>query len=315
MGHGPVSNEVLLAKIESSYGSDPTPTAGSNAILYRNMQLVPFERLRMFDRMAVRGSLGTMQHIYGGALSALRFEVECKGASAAGVAPELGVLLRGCGLGQTIVTDTSVTYAPVSTGHESVTLYFFEFGRVRHILLGARGSVSIRFVAGEPVMCSFEFIGKRGTLSDQSQPTPTISTIVPVAVKSLPTELGGVGSLIIQDYEFNLNNQIEVPGSVTDAQGFGNVTIVKRDPTISLLKHAELLATVDSYADLAAGTARAFTSGLLGGTAGNRVTLAAGQCHYRGIELGEAEGFRNRRILLGCHESGTADSDFTLAFT
>lgn len=314
MAHGPVSNEAVLAKIESTYGTDPTPAAATDARLFSNLQIVPFERLRMFQRPAVRASLGSLQQIYGGSLGAVRFDAELKGSGAAGTAPEVGPLLRGCGLGETIVASTSVTYAPVSTALESLTFYVFEFGRVRHIFSGCRGDVTIRWKAGEPVMGSFEFIGRRGTVTDQTQPVPTISTTVPVAVKGLATTIGGVGSLVVQEYELAFNNQVEVPDNVNDTEGYGNVTIVKRDPSVSLLLHSELIATFNPFADLGAGTARALASGTLGATAGNRLALTCAQMHYRGIEPGEANGFRNRRLMFGCHEAA-ADSDFSIAFT
>jgi len=315
MAHGPVSNEVLLAKIESTYGTDPTPVAGTNAILFSGLQIVPFEQLRMFQRPAVRASLGSLQHIYGGSLGGIRFDAEFKGSGAAGTAPEIGPLLRGCGLGETIVGATSVTYAPVSTALESITIYGFEFGRVRHIFSGCRGNVTIRFKTGEPCMGSFEFVGKRGAVSDQTQPVPTLSTIVPVAVKGLATTIGGVGSLVVQDYELALNNQVNTPDNLNDSEGYGNVTIIKRDPTLSLQLHAELIATLNHYTDLTAGTARALASGTFGGTAGNRLALTCAQMHYRGIELSDVDGFRVRRALFGAHESATADTDFALAFT
>ena len=315
MAHGPISNEVLLAKIESTYGTDSVPVAGTNAMLFSNLQIVPFEKLRMYQRPAVRASLGSLQQIYGGSLGGFRFDAELKGASSAGVAPEVGPLLRACGMGETIVGGTSVTYAPVSTALESVSVYLFEFGRVRHIFTGCRGNVSINFKTGEPVMGSFEFIGKRGTVTDQTQPVPTLSTIVPIAVKGLATTIGGVGSLVVQEYELNLNNEVVAPDNLNDSEGYGNVTIVKRDPTLSLLMHSELIATISPFADMTAGTARALASGTLGSVAGNRLALTCAQMHYRGIEPGDADGFRNRRFIFGCHESGTADTDFSLAYT
>lgn len=314
MGHGTIKNEAAFAKIESTYGTDPTPVAGTDAFLFSNLQIVPFERLRMYQRPAVRASLGNLQQIYGGSLGAVRFDAELKGAASAGTAPEIGPLLRACGMGQTIVGGTSVTYAPVSTGLESVTIYGFEFGRVRHIFSGCRGDVRILFRPGEPPMCSFEFVGKRGTVTDQTQPVPTISSIVPIAVKGLSATIGGVSGLVINEFEFATNNVLAADGNVNDAEGYGQVTITARDVTLALLKHSELIATINPYADITAGTARAFASGVLGSTAGNRVALNCAQMHYRGVELGESEGFRNKRITFGCHEAA-ADSDFSLAFT
>ena len=40
------------------------------------------------------------------------FEVEMAGSGTAGTAPAFGPLLKACGNSETIVTDTSVTYAP-----------------------------------------------------------------------------------------------------------------------------------------------------------------------------------------------------------
>lgn len=315
MAHGVLSNEVLLAKIESTYATDPTPVVGSNAILFRNLQITPLEQLRMFDRQAVRASLGTLQHIYGGSLGGIRFDAEIKGSGAAGTAPEIGPLLRACGLGETVVASTSVTYAPVSTALESVTIWAYEFGRVRHIFNGCRGNVTLRFVAGEGAMASFEFIGKRGAVSDQTQPVPTINTTVPVAVKGLSTTIGGVGSLVIQEYELAMNSQIQIPPNLNDSEGYGNVTIIKRDPTLNLLMHSELISTISPLADLTAGTARALANATtLGSTAGNRVALSCAQMHYRGVEVADGDGFRQRRLTFGCHENA-ADSDLSFAFT
>ena len=35
--------QLLLAEIETTYGVDPTPLVGSNAILVRNIEVTPLE--------------------------------------------------------------------------------------------------------------------------------------------------------------------------------------------------------------------------------------------------------------------------------
>ena len=315
MAYGLIRNEVMLAKIESSYGVDPTPVAGTDAVFIRGAPEFGFDRLRLVARPGIKGTLGPFQGVYGGSLKAVRFDAELKGSGTAGTAPEIGPLLRACGLGETIVASTSVTYAPVSTGFESVAIYFFEFGRVRHILLGCRGTLRISWTAGEIPVATFEMIGRIGTVTDQSQPTATLNQTVPEAALGLNAQVGGVSDLVVQSFELDLGNQIEVPANVNDSEGYGNVLMTDRDPMLSLQRHAELVATIDPWGDLRASTARAFVSGSLGATAGNIINLNAPQMHYRDITPGESENVRVESYNFGLHESSSGDDQFEIVFT
>lgn len=315
MGYGLIRNEVLLGKIETSYGVDPTPVAATNAMLVRGAVDFGFDRLRFIQRPVVKATLGPNQGSYGGTLKALRIEVECKGSGAAGTPPEFGPLLRACGLGETIVASTSVTYAPVSTGFESVTMYLFEFGRVRHIVSGCRGGFGLRYQAGDLAVLSFELLGKPGTVTDQTQPAPTYNATVPKGVLGMDTRIGGVAALLVQNYELASGNEISVSDNVNSADGYGDVLIGDRDPTITLSKHAELIATHNPWADLEANTARAFVSGSLGATAGNIVNLNGPQMHYRNITPGEDQNVRVQNYNFGLHEAGAGDNQFSIVFT
>lgn len=319
MAHGLIKRELLLAKLETTYGIDPTP-AGTDAVLVENVNHAP-DRLRMVRRPAIRASLGELQQIYGGMLQAINFSCEVKGSGAAGTAPEIGVLLRACGLEETVVASTSVSYKPRSSSLESCTIYYFEAGagantQVRHVLTGCRGNVEFTWAAGDKLMANFSFVGKRsGNPSDQSLPTPTYDSTVPVAVRNMATTIGGVSNLVIQRYSLNLNNQIDVPDNLNDAEGFGEVTITGRDPVLDLGRHNELVATLAPWADLTSGTSRAFASGTLGSTPGNRVAITAAQMHYRNIQPGEDNGFRAATYPFGLHESSSGNDEFTLTFT
>ena len=321
MGHGAIKRELLLAKMETTYGTDPTP-AGANAVLVEEVTVSP-ENLRMIERPSIRASLGTLQHTYAGMLLGITCQAEVKGSGTAGTAPEIGVLLRACGLTETIVPATSVSYQPrsLATAFESVAIYYFEAGagaatQVRHIILGCRGNVQFTWQAGGKLMASFTLTGKvSANPTDQTLPTPTYHTTVPVGIRGLATTIGGVSALTIQQYSLNLNNQIQTPDSVADAEGFGDVVIVSRDPALDLGRHNELVATIAPYADLRAGTNRAFASGTLGATAGNRVALTAGQVHYRGIQQGVDNAMRAGSYPLGLHESSAANDELVLSFT
>ncbi len=317
MGHGLIKRELLQAEVEITYGTDPTPAA-TDSILVRNINHAP-DRLRMVRRGAIRTSLGELQHIYGGMLEAISFECEVKGSGAAGTAPEIGPLFKACGLQETIVGATSVTYAPRSSGIESTTIHYYKAAagagtQVRHILLGCRGNLELVYTAGDILLARFSLVGRRANPTDQSLPTPTYDSTVPIAIRGMSTTIGGVAGLVIQNYTLNLNNEVVVPDDLNDSEGFGQITIAGRDPTIELNRHHELVATITPWADMVAGTNRAFLSGTLGTVAGNRIALSAAQMHYRGISHGDDNGMRTEADSFGLHEAAV-DSDFAIAFT
>ena len=151
--------KFLIAKEETSYGSDASPTGISNAIQVTSLEVAPIEADNV-QPAAFQGFLGnsTRGTLVANKRVSVTFEVELAGSGAAGTAPAFGPLLKACGLSETIVASTSATYAPVSSSFDSVTIHCFYDG-VRHKITGARGSVTFNFVAGQFAVASFNFIG------------------------------------------------------------------------------------------------------------------------------------------------------------
>lgn len=315
MGGLRISNEVILAKTEVSYGVDPTPVVGTNSILVRNPNLT-LEGLRMNDRGAVRASLGKLQKVYGGALGRLSFEVEVKGSGTAGTAPEIGPLLEACGMDETIVAVTSVTYQPVSTAHESVTMYYFEGGRKRHILRGCRGTATIRVEAGGIMFIAFEFVGHHDIPSDQTQPVPVYNSTVPRAAVGMAVAVNGVTAIVARSWEWMLNNVIAMGPSLAATDGYGEVILTERDVTGSIVIEEELVSVIDIATILRAGTRFAFASGTLGSVAGNRVAIStpASSTYFTNTELQDGDGLRLNNLPLAVDDS-TADQELSIAFT
>jgi hypothetical protein len=310
-----VSNEVILLKTEVTYNTDPTPTAGSNALLMSNPQFSS-NNLRMNDRGAVRGSIGQLQKVYGGHLAQLTFRVEAKGSGAAGTAPEIGPALRSCAMDETIVASTSVTYQPVSTSHESCTIYYYEGGRKLHILTGCRGMVKLGLDAGGILFFDFTFTGHHTQPTDASQPTPTYNSQVPKAALSMAVSINGVTAIVARSWAWDLGNKIECGGSVAAADGYGPVIVTGRDVTGQLVIESELDSVLDLEALLVAGTRFAFASGTLGGTAGNRVVVStpSSSTFVTDFSLQESNGIRGRSIPLAVDDS-TSDQELSIIFT
>jgi len=164
---------AILAKIETTYGTDAAPTGAANAILISNQSVNPLNAQNV-DRAVVREYLGASEQLVGVAFKEVSFDVDLAGAGAAGTAPAYGPLLRACGFAETISVDSRVEYNPISSAFESVTIYYHDDG-VLHKLLGARGSFSMKMGVGEKPALSFKFIGLDGGETAVANPTQTLT--------------------------------------------------------------------------------------------------------------------------------------------
>lgn len=162
-----VRNTVLLAKIETTYGTDSTPTGSSNAILISKPRLTPLSANNV-DRDLVRPYFGGSEQLVGTRYAQCEFAVELAGSGAAGTAPAFGVLLRVCALAETIIASTRVDYTPITNSQESATLYWYDDG-VLHKFVGARGNCKISAMSGERPELQFSM---QGLFSTPSAATP-----------------------------------------------------------------------------------------------------------------------------------------------
>ncbi len=303
--------KLILAKVESTYNVDPTPTPAADAVLVEELTWQN-ENLKMIERPAVRPSLGMLQQVYGGRLVTVNFSAEVKGSGAAGTAPEIGALLRACGLGETIVASTSVTYAPVSTALESATLYVYEDGK-RIVVTGCRGNVSFALEAGNRVMASFSMTGHVAAQTDVALPAPTFDTTAPV-----PFIGGGFTvdafSAVISSLSFDLANTLAMPESVNGVDGFDEITIVGRDVNGSINPLDELVATEDFIGNFTAGAAMAIATGAIGATAGNILNIDMPAVYYRDATPADRDGLAALDLPFGASES-TTDDEVSIAFT
>ena len=147
-----------LAKIESSYGSDPTPTGSANAVQLRNLEIQPAES-EVLSRDLIRSYLGNSPQLIANTRVVVSFEVEYAGSGTRGTAPKYDPILRACGMNPTTVADTSVTYVPRSTGFESCTIHYDTDG-LRHIVTGCRCTFTIRLNAHQIPVFKFPLTGQ-----------------------------------------------------------------------------------------------------------------------------------------------------------
>lgn len=307
------SREVVLVKEEATYNVDSAPTAAADAILIANPAWA-HEGLRMNERSVVKNTNGVMQSVFGGTLKTITLDVELKGSGAAGTAPDLGVLFEACGYEETVVGATSVTYDPtsVTANQKSVTVWYYQDGLL-HKLTGCRGTFSVSIETGAIPMASFTLTGHSVAPTDIAIVDPTLDSTVPVAV------LGN--AFLIDSYAASINSlsfdagiEVATPAKMSASDGFGEVRVGKRDLNGTIDPEMELVATEDFYGNFVAGTSMALTTGAIGTTGGNILTITMPAVYYRDASSGDRDGIRTYELPFGAAES-SGDDEVSIAFT
>lgn len=176
-------NRLILAKAESSYGTSAAP-AGTDAIqVMSDLQLSPLQ-MNLIDRDLLYGYVGNSPRLVGQKMAGISFSFELAGSGTAGTAPKGGLFFRAAGYSETIVTDTSVTYAPIGTGYEGITIDCRHGGK-KHLLVGVRGNITVELKTGEIPMGKFEGMGFYAAPADTADPSTTYSDqAAPLVVNS-----------------------------------------------------------------------------------------------------------------------------------
>lgn len=318
MGKQLVRREIILAKIQPNVGTDAVPD-GTNAIQVMEASWSN-EGARMVERPIIKPTLGQQKHLYGGSLKQVTFRVELKGSGTADIAPEYGVLLRACGLAETITATDEVNsipgkveYQPASTGKEAVSLYYHEDGLL-HKIIDCVGTVSFNLETGAVGTAEFTLTGRQAGESDALLPTPTFDDTAPPTVRGAAFSIGAFSAGVINAVTFDLQNSVATPPSINDAEGYSNPFITSRDVVGSFDPENVLKADKDFIGEWRNGTEQALTTGEIGSTAGNRYKFDAPAVVTREIGPGDRDGIRTRDISFGCAEV-SGDDDLTLTYS
>lgn len=276
-----IRNTAILAKIESTYGTDSTPTEGANALLVSNVSINPLSAANV-DRDLVRPYMGASEQLVGPANIELSFDIELSGAGAAGTAAAYGPLLRACGFAETLSASVRAEYNLVTPVADSVSIYYFSDG-VKHIAKGCRGTLSLKMNAGGRPVLAFKFLGLDGGVTAASPSALTLTAFKTPAVISepntgdltfgatytaaTPTLTGGTG-YPSQGIELDLGNAV----NYTPLLGGESVDISQRQVTGKILLDLTAAQEVTFMASVKANTLQSL--GLMHGTtAGYKVMI------------------------------------------
>lgn len=303
---------VILAKIESSYGSDPTPTTSADAVSVYNVELEVKRESNRRDPIDV--TLSPLQPIMGAGEAKISFECDLKGSGTAGTAPDWLVLHKGCGFANTNTPATSDVLKPDDTPTDSVTIWCYKDG-LRYALLGCRGNVKHIFEAGKIVKLKYDFQARYAIPTDVSLPSAvTLDSTKPVAAVSTTFTFGSYAA-VIDKLELDLQNEIARNEDMNQSFGVYGFEITGRKPKGKMSVNAVLRATsnADFWDYMNAGTTKALSI-VIGSTAGNIATITAPVCTVTSIKPVSRNGIDVFDIEFDLNRSSGGD-ELSIALT
>jgi len=165
---------VVAAKPEAVYKTDSIPTLADDAIMTRNYSIVPLEvdqLQRNLDNRAYGASKGKPTN------KRMRssYEVELAGSGTAGTAPPWMKLLAACGMATpALVATTSATQKFAAAGAVAGSLSEYSWvGDQQRKMIGARGTYSLDFTAGQVPFANLQFTGLVPVASPRVVSAPT----------------------------------------------------------------------------------------------------------------------------------------------
>ena len=277
------AKKLILAKIESTYGTDAVPTGAANAILARNVSFTPLEAVTE-ERELV--GMGAKEKLHVGQTVLIEFEVEMAGSGVVDTPAAYAPLLRACATDQTVNTGTSVAHKPVSDNEESDTLYFHLHGQ-KHAMLGVRGTWGFAIKSPGQALLKFKLVGLWADPASVSDPTPDFSAFKkPVAVNNSNTtfSLHGYAARLV---ELTLDQNLETP--YRNLVGVEEVAAADRAWSGSVTIEAPAVSAKNFFTTVKNDTLGALQV-VHGKTAGNIVQIDAARTQLDTPQYGEVDG-------------------------
>ena len=302
----------ILAKAESSYGSDPTPTGSANYVQVIDLNIEPIVSDEV-SRDLIRPYMGNYEVIPANTRVNVTFDVEMSGSGSAGTAPKYGAILKACGLSETVVSSTSVTYAPVTTPSNSVTL-FVNYDGIRHKVTGARGTFSLNCEVNNIPRISFSLTGIFNAPTDTALPTVTVSNQAsPLIFKNGSTSNFAIFGFAaaLQSWNLDFNNEViyrELVG------GTKEVLITDRRPSGTAVIESPALSAHNFFTDYT-GTSTGTNTWLHGTVAGNKVTVSCPQTDLGQPTYEESDGITMLSLPFMATPTASANNEFSLVYT
>ena len=322
---------IVLAKTETTYGIDSTPT-NSDAILAGNVRISRPYRIKL---RGVRGrTLSKLRHFIAERYAETTFLVEISGTGisptqASDLVPIWDTLIKACGFKRTDASASPwwVQYSPISANEtpSSCTLYVWR-GNHRHILTGCRGQIRFYGVLGEPMYMEFKMTGLKGDINDVTMPDFGGTIITPPQLMSGNfwgigeggVGQGGIGGIHgasakygdwitpISEIELAWENEINVIPAIDSQVGVFSIEITDRNVNGKINPLVVALSEQNPWTDYETGLFAAFTLSL-GNEIGNEMLFSCPSCVLKDLAYQDRNGVMAYDMPFGIYTGGNND--------
>jgi hypothetical protein len=269
-----------MAGVETTYGTSAAPTGSQVMRVGNDLQLSPLQ-MELADRDLLYPYAGNRPRVAAQKMAGISLSFELTGSGDPGTPPRTGLFFRAAGYSETIVADTSVTYAPIGSSFEGITLDVRHGGK-KHLLTGVRGELSFDLKTGSIPVAKFEGMGFYSVPTDVANPSLTYGDQAePLVVNSTNTPTVSLYSYssCLESFTFKAGRS---PKLHQRAGCTAQVRIdTERKPEGEVSIESPTIAQKDFFSQAAnqTGGALTWTHGI---TAGNIVTFNAS-----GLSLGD----------------------------
>ena len=286
----------LLADNESSYSGSISLSTTTDGIHVAELPEFTIDYAYDGARPSPQGTAGVQRRVGPSGRTTtgtVSIEGKGKGSSYSSVNDTVNSLhpfIQASGLSGSF-SGSSWVYQPTdpNSTQYSLAMDVYTRGEKREIR-GAYCNMSIATDNPAPPLFKFETQGIIGLPTTSAAPTisyPSASVLPPKAV-DVQFTVGGVSSLIIKSFEFNMNRDVAPRMNINSNSGHAGFSPNRRNPTLNVVVEATALATYDPYTAFANGTSAA-VSLTVGSTTGNKYTINAPQCVISAL-TDEADG-------------------------
>ncbi|MFL5481137.1 MAG: phage tail tube protein [Gemmatimonadaceae bacterium] len=314
---------VLLAKAETTDGTDAVPVVANDAIQI----LEPLEangsfafktpRDKLIDGAAIQASPPLSPK---GRMATWPNTVHFRGnrttiayAATPAATPELHPYMIAAGCSSTLVTtggSESYTYKPASTGLLGATEYYYVDGKLYKIL-GAKAEIEFALDAGGPLVASLKRTGLYQAPTDAAVPTIVASsygTAVPPVADNIALSIAGFSAGIIRSFRMSTGNQIAQRKNANAPGGLATHRIRTRKITFEIVLEDELVGTKD-FENLQLTNAVNALSFTIGATQYNKCTWSAPNARIEDVAKSDDAGTQLIKLSGGLYDSTPAAND------
>lgn len=296
-----ITNVGLLAKVETTAGTDASPAAATDGqLLLKGVDITPIDP-QLIDRNLLQPYFGGSAQLLGTVSSKISFDVELGPSGTAGTSAIWGTMLLGCAMASaSLATPTRVEHTPVSTSLKTLTIYMYDDG-VLHKLVGALGTAKLSLKQNEVPKIHFEFIGTYQTATAVALPAITLTAAkvpLPMVKANITTDimlgctysagvLTGGTAFSSNGIEIDLANKTAWISTLSSERG----ELTDRDPKCSYQLELTAAQEITAMSDVYTNTLTSLGM-VIGSTAGSKLLIHLPSIQRTSIKKADENGVR-----------------------